>query len=53
MTTSPLDDAFGHHAWATLRVMDACVELDPAQLDTAVAGTYGSIIETRPGASSR
>jgi len=46
MTTAVLADAFGHHVWATLRVFDACLALDPAQLETNVPGTYGSIIET-------
>ena len=46
MTRPPLADAFGHHAWATLRVIDACLELNPEQLDTAVRGTYGSILDT-------
>lgn len=44
---SPLfADAFGHHVWATIRVLDACASLDDAQLATAVPGTYGSIIDT-------
>jgi len=46
MTNSPLEDAFGHHVWATLRVVDACLALSPEQLETAVPGTYGSILET-------
>ncbi|MDQ2935537.1 MAG: hypothetical protein M3R49_11290 [Chloroflexota bacterium] len=46
MTTSPLDDAFDHHIWATLRVIDACEPLSPEQLEATVPGTYGSIIET-------
>lgn len=46
MTRPILDDAFGHHIWATIRVIDACRALDPAQLETTVPGTYGSIIET-------
>ncbi|MGZ8637603.1 MAG: DinB family protein [Actinomycetota bacterium] len=46
MTRSLLSDAFGHHVWATLRLMDACLELQPEQLETAVPGTYGSIIDT-------
>ena len=46
MTTSPLSDAFGHHVWATLRLIDACAGLTPAQLDTTVPGTYGSILDT-------
>jgi uncharacterized damage-inducible protein DinB len=39
-------DAFNHHAWATLRLMDACSELDPPQLETVAPGTYGSILDT-------
>ncbi len=46
MSASLLDDAFGHHVWATLRVLDACAELDAEQLGTAVPGTYGSILDT-------
>jgi len=41
-----LADAFGHHVWATLRLIDACLTLDPEQLETSVPGTYGSILET-------
>ena len=41
-----LSDAFGHHMWATLRVMDACSGLSPKQLETTVPGTYGSILQT-------
>jgi len=46
MTDSPLEDAFGHHVWATLRVIDACLALSPDQLETSAPGTYGSILET-------
>jgi uncharacterized damage-inducible protein DinB len=46
MTKSMLHDAFEHHVWATLRVIDACGSLRPEQLQTAVPGTYGSIIDT-------
>jgi uncharacterized damage-inducible protein DinB len=46
MTRSPLTDAFAHHAWATLRLIDVCAELTPEQLATAVPGTYGSILDT-------
>jgi uncharacterized damage-inducible protein DinB len=46
MPPSLLADAFGHHVWATLRVLDACAALDDAQLATTVPGTYGSIIDT-------
>ena len=46
MGRSVLDDAFGHHVWATLRLIDACSSLTPAQLETEVPGTYGSILGT-------
>jgi uncharacterized damage-inducible protein DinB len=46
MKKSMLQDAFGHHVWATLRVIDECQKLKPEQLATAVPGTYGSILET-------
>jgi len=41
-----MDDAFAHHVWATLQLMDACLALDPEQLGTTVPGTYGSILDT-------
>jgi len=44
--SADLDDAFAHHVWATLRLIDVCLELDPKQLNAAVPGTYGSILET-------
>jgi uncharacterized damage-inducible protein DinB len=43
---SNLDDAFGHHVWATLKVVDACAELSPEQLATPMPGTYGSVLDT-------
>ena len=46
MTGSLLRDAFDHHVWATLRILDLCLELTPEQLDTNVPGTYGSILDT-------
>jgi uncharacterized damage-inducible protein DinB len=46
MSRPLLDDAFGHHVWATIQLIDACLVLDPAQLDTTVPGTFGSIIDT-------
>jgi uncharacterized damage-inducible protein DinB len=46
MNGSLLQDAFAHHVWATLRVLDACAALTPDQLETSVPGTFGSIIET-------
>jgi uncharacterized damage-inducible protein DinB len=46
MNGSLLQDAFAHHVWATLQVLDACAALTPEQLETTVPGTYGSIIDT-------
>ena len=46
MSGSLLGDAFGHHVWATQRLIDACLPLSPDQLATGVPGTYGSILET-------
>ena len=46
MSRSLLDDAFGHHVWATVRLIDECLKLNPLQLETTVIGAYGSIIET-------
>lgn len=41
-----MEDAFEHHVWATLRLIDACLTLDPEQLEASVPGTYGSILDT-------
>lgn len=41
-----MEDAFAHHVWATLRLIDACLALSDAQLATVVPGTYGSILQT-------
>jgi uncharacterized damage-inducible protein DinB len=46
MSRSLLEDAFAHHVWATLRLVDVCLGLSPEQLGTSVPGTYGSILET-------
>jgi uncharacterized damage-inducible protein DinB len=46
MTRSLLADAFDHHVWATLQLLDACAPLSDEQLATNVPGTYGSIIDT-------
>jgi uncharacterized damage-inducible protein DinB len=44
--TSLLNDAFGHHIWATRRLIEACEALEPQQLATSAPGTYGSILMT-------
>ncbi|HXU24418.1 MAG TPA: DinB family protein [Tepidiformaceae bacterium] len=46
MARSLLDDAFAHHVWATLRVIDACADLTPEQLASEAPATFDSIIET-------
>lgn len=46
MTMTLLDDAFAHHVWATLWLMDVCDALGPERLETSVPGTYGSILDT-------
>jgi uncharacterized damage-inducible protein DinB len=46
VSRSILADAFGHHVWATLRLIDACLGLTEEQVGTGVPGTYGSILET-------
>jgi uncharacterized damage-inducible protein DinB len=46
MAGSVLEDAFSHHVWATLRVIDTCAMLSTDQLETAAPGTFGSIIAT-------
>jgi uncharacterized damage-inducible protein DinB len=42
----PLEDAFNHHVWASLRVLEACATLQPEQRQTSVPGTYGTILDT-------
>jgi uncharacterized damage-inducible protein DinB len=41
-----IEDAFAHHVWATVRLIDACLELSDEQLAAAVPGTYGSILQS-------
>lgn len=35
-----------HHAWANLRLLDACAGLSDDELATSVEGTMGSVIDT-------
>jgi uncharacterized damage-inducible protein DinB len=44
--TRLLDDAFAHHTWATLQLIDACAALEDHQLRVGIPGVYGSILET-------
>ncbi len=46
MSRPILADAFDHHTWATLRLIDACGVLTRQQLESPVLGTFGSIIDT-------
>ena len=46
MSKPLLADAFAHHVWATLQLIDVCLALNDAQLASAVPGTYGSILQT-------
>jgi uncharacterized damage-inducible protein DinB len=46
MTRPILGDAFAHHVWATLRLIDACAALTDEQLAQPVPGTYGPILDT-------
>jgi uncharacterized damage-inducible protein DinB len=46
MSKSLLEDAFAHHVWASLQLLDTCLKLNSAQAESAVPGTYGSILET-------
>jgi len=41
-----LKDAFGHHIWATVALIDECLKLTSEQMESTAPGTYGSILET-------
>ena len=46
MNRPMLEEAFGHHVWATTTLLDACAPLTPEQLETFAPGTYGPILRT-------
>jgi len=46
MTRPALADAFGHHTWATIRLLEACEPLTEEQLSVPVDGTFGTILLT-------
>lgn len=46
MGTSILADGFGHHVWATIRLIDACLDVPSEKLELTVPGTFGSILGT-------
>jgi uncharacterized damage-inducible protein DinB len=46
MSQPILADAFAHHVWSTLRLIDICLPLAPEQLAAKTTGTYGSILDT-------
>ena len=44
--TDPFSEIFKHSLWANMRLLDVCEQLDDAQLERTVVGTYGSIRDT-------
>lgn len=46
MSRPILADAFGHHVWATVRLLEACEPLTDEQRSGPVPGTFGSILDT-------
>jgi uncharacterized damage-inducible protein DinB len=46
MDGSLIEPAFAHHVWATLRLIDSCVDLSAEELETNVPGTRGPMLET-------
>jgi uncharacterized damage-inducible protein DinB len=36
----------GHHIWATMSLLDRCLQLSPEQLELSTPGTYGTIHAT-------
>ena len=46
MSRPLLEDAFAHHVWATVKLIDACAALNAGQLESGAPGTYGSILDT-------
>ena len=44
--TATMLDAFRHHIWATLQLLDVCAPLSQEQLDAPVPGLYGGILDT-------
>jgi uncharacterized damage-inducible protein DinB len=46
MSSSLLEAAFAHHVWATLRVIDAFLDLSVEELETSVPGRRGPMLET-------
>jgi uncharacterized damage-inducible protein DinB len=46
MAASLLADGFGHHIWATERLIGACEALPAEQLAQSTVGTFGSIADT-------
>jgi uncharacterized damage-inducible protein DinB len=41
-----LREAFGHHAWATERLLDRCQALSEEELGRHVPAIYGSVLDT-------
>lgn len=41
-----LTTLFTHHRWANLRLLEACVNLSPEQLEASIPGSFSTLIET-------
>jgi uncharacterized damage-inducible protein DinB len=46
MASGLMKDAFGHHTWATLELIDVCESLNESQLSFTAPGTFGSVLAT-------
>src|SRR5262245_52111761 len=46
MSSSSFEIGYAHHVWATVRLIDACLDLNAEQLATSVPGTRGPILDT-------
>src|SRR5690242_6931837 len=53
MSSPLLEAAFAHHVWATLRVIDACLDLNAEELETNVRGTRGPLVAEADGNRTR
>jgi uncharacterized damage-inducible protein DinB len=42
----PLDHVLRHNTWATVTLLEFCATLDPARLELAASGTYGTLCGT-------
>lgn len=45
-TSDALTHLYRHHQWANLRLLEACAALNDDQLQAAIPGSFGSLVET-------